>query len=1273
MLCAILRITNRIGIPGANVNQKIKRVSPIISIDRICGAVSKVTSALQHKCPFVPKGDAQKGEDYTEYRALLPIDNIENGDEYIAALRWAFENKKIRNIALTGPYGSGKSSIIETFLAEDEKAVQKKGWIERLLFQKAIRKSALKISMATFEKGNPTQDGKNEPISVNEDEVEQGILKQLFYKVEPGKIPQSRYRKLHKIRRLTVFRNIAIGLILISLLVAIFSASIFEKYIKAITDFLPARFSAPIFTVAMIVLLLVVLSGVGSYLYITVISRFKVKEVKLPSDTTVQSDNETPDSVFNKNLDEIMYFFESTGYKTVFFEDLDRLTDPKIFIHLRELNNLLNNDDAIKDKPIVFVYAVRDDIFSREDRTKFFDFIIPVIPVINSTNSGEILLQMLQKAAENGHKHEVSEGFVLDVAPYISDMRVLRNIYNEFVVYKKTLRTAQGLSLSDEQMLAMMVFKNLYPNDFADIQDEKGIIKTAFLDKQDFLVKKQQELQKRIDTYADTITGAQKDAMKTIQELKYAMVGTLMNGFYTFTGFGDPWNVQVSSADFMDDAFNLVELAQSKKESIHGTNMYGRRCTVNLNKDALVPYAERWKRIKEVSEKGLQNLQEKLQELRDEQHSLSGMTFAQMLKKFPVEDVLSNEVRSNKLLVFLLRRGYVDEKYANYINYFKGTSITKDDMNFILSVKNQTPLPFDYRLTKTPMVVERLQPYEFEQKAICNFALMEELLAKSPSDKLTAFLAQLSDESENSWNFIDEFIDKTKRLDRFIGLLADKWPGMWAFISANETLTYERQLQYLRTLLNVSDDVAIEAQNQDGCMARYFERHEDILQQLASCNTANVIATINDLEVRFEALQIAGVPNEVLDCVFDGYHYVLSDTMIRTVVSYKDADMLERLAEQPYTTIVDLGYEPLIQYVYENFASYVRDVVLAHATLSDRAEDIVDMLVRLKDQQDLQLKLVRKEDFHLDNIEACAGEQVRAESEKWKPVWNALLEKNIVAINWENVVSYWEVYKLSEELKLYISLHADELSKEDSEVVPDDFIQEFILADVEPTVKERLLPVLRMKNFTLAISSIDESTLRIMIDCQYFAFTDKAYSEVASKSPDLGLSFILHNQGAYMEQCEKIPMTTNLLEDLLPSILRQEYKSELFSIYAEKYMTTKIALQMKRLCMPVTQDIFDAAWDCVDEGERGQLLLENCLVLDAADLAQKFSEIGGDYTALADRTRRHEAELSATPQHVLLAKHLQTVGYITSWEEKVSPLEKETSRKVLKLRIKQVK
>ena len=1250
----------------------------MVFIDRVFRTASSLASELKQRCSgFIQNRSEQKDVKQPEYGDLLPADNIQNGDEYITALRWAFENKKIRNIALTGPYGSGKSSIIETFLAEDEKIVQKKGRLKRrLLRYKAIRKSALKISMATFEKGDSVPEDKEKVISVNEDEVEQGILKQLFYKVEPRKIPQSRYRKLHAIRFSTVFVHVAAGLILAGFLMAIFAAPTFEKYKEMVTGFCPPYSSNPLFIPALMALL----SAVVSYLYITVMSKFKVKEIKLPTDTTVQSSNEISDSVFNKNLDEIMYFFERTGYKTVFFEDLDRLTDPTIFVHLRELNNLLNNDDSIKNKPIVFVYAVRDDIFSREDRTKFFDFIIPVIPVINSTNSGEILLQMLQEAAKKGNKHDVSEGFVLDVAPYISDMRVLQNIYNEFIVYKKTLRTSQDLDLSDQQMLAMMVFKNLYPRDFADIQDERGVVKKAFLDKQAFIAKEQQEIQKKIDTYTETITGAQQDALKTLQELKYAMVGALAGGFYTFLGFNNSNYSSTSSIaieQVESDDFNLAEIQKNSKY-IWIYDYSGRKICKDIDKECLKTYIERWERIKQVSENGFQKLQENLQELRDKQHSLSGLSFVQLLKGFSAKKVLSDNVRSNELLVFLLRRGYIDEKYANYINYFKGTSITKDDMNFILSVKNQSPLPFNYKLTKTPMVVERLQLYEFEQKAICNFDLMEELLAKNPSEKLTAFLVQLSDQSENSWKFIDEFIDRTAWPDLFIKLLADKWPGMWASVSANETLTYERQLRYLRTLLNVSDVTTIETQNQDGCIARYFEQHEDILQQLVSCNVANVIAAINGLKICFETLQIANVPNEVLDCVFDGCRYVLSDSMIQTVVNYKNTGALKTLKEQPYTTIITVGYEPLKRYIHEGFEPYVRNVVLEHTTLSDRAEDIVDMLIRLKDEQDLQLQLIQKENFHLDSIEACAGECVKSESNKWRPIWNALLEKNVVSINWENVISYWTAYKLSNELKQYISLHADELSKENIEVVPDDFIQEFILTDVETTLKEKLLPVLRMKDFNIPLPSIDESTLQIMINCQYFAFTVAAYSDVDSVSADMSLIFILKNQDAYMSLHEDIPMTSDLLEKLLTSSLQQEYKSKLFSAYAEDYMTKKIALQMYTLHMPVTKGIFAEAWNCVDEREQEQLLLENCTVLDAVELAQKFKEMGGNYTALADRTKRREINLSATPQHIQLAKHLQTIGYITSWEEKEektfgSVLEKETSRKRLKLRIRQIK
>ena len=51
-----------------------------------------------------------------EFTDLAPIDDIENGAEYLKALHWAIKKKKVKNIALAGPYGAGKSSIIDTYL-----------------------------------------------------------------------------------------------------------------------------------------------------------------------------------------------------------------------------------------------------------------------------------------------------------------------------------------------------------------------------------------------------------------------------------------------------------------------------------------------------------------------------------------------------------------------------------------------------------------------------------------------------------------------------------------------------------------------------------------------------------------------------------------------------------------------------------------------------------------------------------------------------------------------------------------------------------------------------------------------------------------------------------------------------------------------------------------------------------------------------------------------------------------------------------------------------
>ena len=1209
---------------------------------------------------------------YSEYRDLTPTDSVDNGDEYIEALNWAFQNKKVRNIALTGPYGAGKSSIIETFLRkndEDKSALNK------------IRSSALKISMATFLKGNAATDD-HVKIEVDADEVEKGILKQLFYKVEPSRIPQSRYRKLHPIKRVKTFFYVSIAMLFVLLFMEAMMPTTCDKFMKVIERVVSPVFPVPLFTQIVAGLLFIFIVWIITCLYRTAVSKFRVKEIKLPADTTVQSGAEETDSVFNRNLDEIMYFFEETGYKTVFFEDLDRLDDPKIFVHLRELNNLLNNDDAIKAKPIVFVYAVRDDIFSKEDRTKFFDFIIPVIPVINSTNSGEILLQRLQEAKANGIEHDISQGFVLDISPFISDMRILQNIYNEFVIYKKTLRMSQELSLSDEQMLAMLVFKNLYPSDFADIQDEKGVLKKAFVDKSDFIARKKQSIQEDIDNYSSVIRGAQNDTCKTIRELKYAMLGTLMGGPYSFNSFNDGNALSIEAAAIMDDDYDMNLLIQGGYKSVYYNdynNYYDNNKKVTIKVDNLATYVERWKVIKEVGEKGLEHLQAELEKFRERQHKLSGMSIVELLKVYPANEVFSANVKANKLLVFLLRRGYIDEKYASYINYFKGTSITKDDMNFILAVKDQTPLDFDYHLTKIPMVVERLQEYEFEQKAIYNFDLLEELLGEENSEKLMAFIQQLADGDDLSWRFIDEFVNRTSKLPLFIRLLSKNWTGMWAYISADETLTYDHQLMFLQNILSESEISTIEAQNIDSCMIDYFEEHADILQKLRDCNNEKIISVIDSLDVHFPALNTATVPSNVLDSIFEKHHYVMNEEMLKTIIAYKNSDFLDEFEGKPYSTLITLNYSALLQYVQDNVVEFVDEIVLAHRSLSDSPEDIVDMLIRLEGETEIQVKLVEQESFCVDCIDACAGEYVQANKNAWMSVWNALLKKNAVKVSWENVFDYWKVYQFSEALKEYVNSHAEELAEIDAAVVNDSFIKAFIGANLGQEIEQKLLPVLRLEKFDIEISSIAEPTLRIMVDCNYFEFTADRYIAVNDVSSEIGIKFILKNQEDYMSSSNSIPMTSSLLEQL---VFNDDFavnnRHQLFCDYAESYMTEKIAMQMKAHNLPVSKDIFVAAWNCTNQEERVDLLLDYCTILNADNLEQYFAELRGPYSELSERSRRHEVSLPITDKNKALAEYLKKIEYLTNWEEKDKKYfdvatNCEKIRKVLKLRVKQVR
>ena len=87
---------------------------------------------------------------------------------------------------------------------------------------------------------------------------------------------------------------------------------------------------------------------------------------------------------------------------------------------------------------------------------------------------------------------------------------------------------------------------------------------------------------------------------------------------------------------------------------------------------------------------------------------------------------------------------------------------------------------------------------------------------------------------------------------------------------------------------------------------------------------------------------------------------------------------------------------------------------------------------------------------------------------------------------WENILIYWKNYNITECLKQFITINTDSLEKDNKIFMEDDFIRDFIKADFNDEVIEKLLPLLRMKEFDLDLDSLRQNILEIMVECNYF-------------------------------------------------------------------------------------------------------------------------------------------------------------------------------------------
>lgn len=422
---------------------------------------------------------------------------------YFDALQEAIKNRAIYNVSLSGEYSSGKSSIIDSFIIIENRFIN--GLKNKNKF--------LKISLADFR-------GK-EISEATQKLLEEKILQQIIYNKTNYTVPNSGFKRIEKENLIS---QVTLHLFYLLLGINIFNKTIHLKYpeysnINNIIESIFEAFFKLTYKISVVNLKIMTFLVMTIFFLSKIYAYIKRNKINIKSigkgSVELFSDKEEKE-IFNKYLSEVLYYFQCTKINVVFIEDLDRIDcNKELFLKLRELNFLINNSDQVKQK-VVFIYAVRNNIFdTMEENSKFFEFNIPIIPVVDKYNIQDYILKL---AEDIGIKEKFSETYFWDISKFFKNIREINNVFNDYIFYKNSL------SLFDYEMglFSMMIIKNLAPKEF----------KEFFHEGKDFLtdlIQIKENINKRIrgdDKIAAIITekGTIKELLINREDLEFDLI-----------------------------------------------------------------------------------------------------------------------------------------------------------------------------------------------------------------------------------------------------------------------------------------------------------------------------------------------------------------------------------------------------------------------------------------------------------------------------------------------------------------------------------------------------------------------------------------------------------------------------------------------------------------------------------------------------------------------------------------------------------------------------
>ncbi len=1061
-------------------------------------------------------------------------------DEDAKILNQQIENENIKNVAIVAKLGAGKSSVIETYLDRfrTKKKIDKddyknaKGKLDKKTYKIAKKKlkkhnknvkkhNYVKLSLSTF-------NGKD----YKEEEIERSILQQLLYSQNKAKLPNSKIERTNKpsFWKTFIFASV--------LTIFIASSILFGTELSTIKVFEKAAWTKYLFLGLMIASFGYILFHC---IYFKSFKRIKYKDFEVET----KNDGDSC-SVINKLIDEILYFFECIDIDLVIFEDLDRLPSTDIFVKLRELNTIINNSSNKKCKKITFLYAVKSEVIQDEEqRAKFFDFILSIIPIVNPTTTEEKIREIIDERKSKNETITLSDEYIKDISLYIPDMRILKNTFNDyFITRKRIVNENNKHRISNEKLFTFSLYRNIFPSEYAKLEKNEGTL-PILLNKKILVETITDKLDGENRMHEEEIEHIKSESLQKFNELRYMLNGILLT---TTRGNGYSPIAVNSITTFKDLDFNnlchpiytsyCADISPQIRSVIEEINFY-----------------QREQNIKGITENKIEKLLQQIESNKKEKQRINNLTFAELTDCVGLEKIFNNKHIDEKknfsnddydkkllnFLKFIIKNKYVDDKYSEYTHNLSSSIISQGDIEFIKKVQNGTN-DFYYGIENVEEVIKRLKREDFKTSSVINKSILQNLDKVRDTIKRNNLLAAIINSDKNSWKYVVDFFAECNDEDivNLVKFLIKDFMLCEKIINSN--LTERKKHIIINAILNLDDNIG--NYNSNNCLSSYLEEQKNITLLLKDLNFEKVILTFDSLKPKFSYLT-----NEL--CLKVQMEYLIKNNLYKLTLHNLEfllkftSDFDNTLFTSDTFDYISSKNDKVSEYINQNLNEFVSNILLNDVIVNSKENSIFahKLIENTNINIENKIKLIVKFDIEVKDISSLDDE-----------LFEKILEFNRMIPSWGNLQC---VYNKKEIPEVFLNYIINNLAKIEQIEIDEDnkkFILDLMNSDYFNAPDYKCLAN-KIDN-QLVLSEINSEDNKIMlIQLGKFDYDSSAFNSL--KEFPRVLNTYLNYFGAKIEQDFTNFFTTDITTECLNGILlskdiKNTLKQKLIIQFAKK-------------------------------------------------------------------------------------------------------------------------